>query len=86
MFSFVSNVLLPTGESLTISHNVLDVSSSLEVTQFSQMTIKCNVILAKLQQQSDDCNLTSKDDEDSDTQIIYGKMSQNKKHVLLYDI
>ena len=68
----MSNVLLPTGESLTISHNILDVSSSLEVTQFSQMTIKCNV-LAELQEQSDDCNLTKKNDEDPDAQIIYGK-------------
>ena len=68
----MSNVLLPTGESLTISHNILDVSSSLEVTQFSQMTIKCNV-LTELQEQSDDCNLTKKNDEDPDAQIIYGK-------------
>ena len=75
---------MPTGESLTISHNVLDVSSSLEVTQFSQMTIKCNVILAKLKQESDDCNLTSKNDEDSDTQIIYGESSSQAKEY--YDI
>ena len=40
----VVNMRFIAGDSLTISHNVMeDVSSSLEVAHFSQMTIKCNI-------------------------------------------
>ena len=62
-----------TGESLTISHNVLDVSSSLEVTKFSQMTIRCNELTRQELMANKDCiEKTETVAGRQDSQIIYG--------------